>query len=71
MENRIFIFYKHSDSNGGVTEDYSIAKAVYDELIKRNVSAFFSNVTLFQNGQSAYKKAIDHALDQARLLIVV
>ncbi len=71
MDCRVFISYKHSDKTGAYTEDYEIAKEVYECLKSRNITTFFSDRTLFESGKSDYKKAIDSALDRAELMLVV
>lgn len=67
----VFISYKHIGSDGNVTEDFSIGKELYTVLTQRGFSAFFSDETLFLLGRSNYKKAIDKALDSAKILIVI
>ncbi len=67
----VFISYKHLDADGKITEDYSIAKELYITLKERGISVFFSDETLFLLGRSDYKKAIDEALETAKILIVI
>lgn len=67
----VFISYKHTDEQGQTTEDCRIADGLYEALKKKGISVFMSGQSIFQLGISDYKKAIDAALESARLLIVV
>lgn len=67
----IFISHKHMDTNGNLTEDYYIAKNLYDVLVGRGYSVFLSSSSLEELGSSRYKADIDNALDSAKLMIVV
>ena len=35
------------------------------------ISAFYSNITLLKLGESVYKRSIDHALDTAKILLLI
>lgn len=67
----VFISYKHTDAAGELTEDYHIGEKLYEALRRCGISTFFSDRTLFSLGVGDYKKAIDAALDSARVLIVI
>lgn len=67
----IFISFKNSDFSGNKTRDSSIARALYEDLASRGIVSFYSNSTLLTLGQSVYKKSIDEALDNAKILIIV
>lgn len=67
----VFISYKHKDSENNDTPDKAMAKNLYNALRSRNVSVFFSEMTLKELGTTRYKQMIDSALDQASILIVV
>lgn len=67
----IFISHKHTDGNGNLTEDYYIAKNLYDVLVKMGYSVFLSSSSLEELASSRYKADIDNALDNAKLMIVV
>lgn len=71
MEYDVFISFKNSDGNGNLTEDCAIAGELYKELEKKNIHSFYSNTRLFEFGEAAYKEAIENALDQAKVLIVI
>lgn len=70
MRSDVFISFKNSDS-GNKTIDGEIARNLYDELVSRNISTFFSNASLLSLGQGVYKKSIDEALESAKVLILV
>lgn len=67
----MFISFKNSDSGGNRTTDSLLAEALYARLKDANVQVFFSNVTLFEFGETAYKDAIEHAIEDARVMIVI
>lgn len=69
-KNTVFISYKNSD-DGNMTEDAKIADALYVNLCKLGVKTFYSNVTLIETGSSLYKEAIEHALDESVVLILI
>lgn len=67
----VFISFKNLDEQGASTPDGTLATEVYDFLASRGIKVFFSNVTLEKLGISAYKRAIDDALDGSRILVAV
>ncbi len=67
----VFISFKHLDEHGAPTPDSALARKVHDYLASKGLKVFFSIVTLEQLGVSAYKKAIDDALDGSRVLVAV
>ncbi|WP_431240970.1 DUF5919 domain-containing protein (plasmid) [Mycolicibacterium aichiense] len=66
----VFISFKHT-SGGAITLDFKLAASLHDLLASRGVSTFFSPVTLAASARSDYSRAIDEALDQARVLVAV
>ena len=66
-----FISFKFSDTNGNQTEDYIIAKELYNELTNRGYNVFFSPVNISEKGKSQYMLAIDEALDESNHMIVI
>ena len=66
----VFISYKNSD-DGKPTEDSKIADALYARLCSIGVNTFYSNITLIETGSSLYKEAIEQALDEATVLILI
>lgn len=72
MENfEVFISFKNTDKHGELTEDYAIAKKLYEGLTDRKISTFYSNISLVKLGESLYKRSIDAALDTTQILIVI
>jgi TIR domain len=69
--NDVFIAFKHLDEKGARTRDSKIASNVYEFLTAKGLKVFFSEVTLEDLGISAYKKAIDKALDSATVLVAI
>ena len=69
-KNTVFISYKNSD-DGNMTEDAKIADSLYDSLCKLGVKTFYSNVTLIETGSSLYKEAIEQALDESVILVII
>lgn len=67
----IFISFKNTDSKGDFTYDNEMAQELYDELVKRGCTVFYSRKSLSIVGASQYKFEIDQALDSAKVLIVV
>lgn len=58
-------------SNGAPTRDSQLAQLLFEHLSSRALSVFFSAVSLERLGVSAYKRAIDDALEAAKTLVVV
>jgi len=67
----IFISFKNLDKNGEPTHDSVLAREVFDRLSACNFKVFFSPVSLEKLGVSAYKAAIDAALDSSSILVAV
>lgn len=67
----IFISAKNLDDNGHPTKDREIAHSLWEFLTGQGFRVFFSNVSLEKMGIAAYSRAIDDALDRARVLVVV
>lgn len=66
-----FISFKNKDATGQRTADSRIAEALYARFKGAGINAFFSNVTLFEFGETAYKDAIEHAIIDARVMVVI
>ena len=71
MSNDVFISCKNLDEHGVQTRDAQLAAEVYDFLTGKGLSVFLSTFTLEQLGVSAYKNAIDQALDSASVLVAI
>ncbi len=67
----IFISFKNLDKNGEPTHDSVLAREVFDRLSGGDFRVFFSPISLEKLGVSAYKAAIDAALDSSSILIAV
>jgi hypothetical protein len=67
----IFISFKNLDDQGVPTRDSALAREVYDYLTERGLIVFLSSVSLERLGVAAYTRAIDSALDAARVLVAV
>lgn len=68
---RVFISFKNTDLNGKPTEDSKIAEELYDKLIEEGINTFFSNQELNKKGDLNWDGAIDKALKQADILLLV
>lgn len=66
----VFISFKDGDS-GDPGNDHLLARDLYDELNAHGVRAFFSPEAFTEHATSDYVGAIEEALDEASLLIVV
>lgn len=71
MKCDIFISYKHTDQAGNTTQDFYMAKKLFEALSERGYSVFFSSSSLESMGSSRYKADIDDALDYAKAMVVV
>lgn len=70
MASQVFISFKNSD-NGLPTADKEIGERLYRALMERGVNVFFSNKSLLDFGEAAYKDAIDVALDECKIVVVI
>lgn len=67
----VFVSFKHLGADGKPTRDSALSADIYDYLSARNLSVFLSTIELEAQGVSAFKKAIDEALDASRVLVAV
>lgn len=67
----VFISFKSKDRAGHMTRDAKIARIVYDELTKRGIKTFFSDVTLQGKMFSDYEPIIYRALMSSQYFILV
>lgn len=65
-----FISYKCTDG-GEKTKDCAVAGQLAERLRQRGFSVFFSEVFLQEQGEAEYIKAIDQALREAQVLILL
>lgn len=70
MNYQVFISFKNTE-NSEYTKDRQVSEALYKYLSERGIKTFYSNITLFDFGESAYKEVIDDALDEVSLMIVI
>lgn len=66
----IFICYKEKNPKGGRTEDSVLAEQIYDSL-KSDYRVFFSMVSLSDKLGAEYEPFIYHALQTAKVMILV
>lgn len=67
----IFLSFKHLDATGIPTRDSALAAELYRFLSSRGLRVFYSPASLEKLGESAFKRAIDNALDAAQVLVAV
>ncbi len=67
----VFICFKSTDSDGNPTEDRIIARNIYNELEKRNINTFFSEVTLKDRLGEDYEPIIYKAIYTCKIFILV
>lgn len=67
---QVFLSFKNTD-NGQKTNDCQVAEKLYAYLLGKGINVFFSNVSLLEFGESAYKDAIDDALDSVELMVAI
>lgn len=70
MSYQVFISFKNTD-NGEFTKDKKVCEDLYKYLSEKGLKVFYSNVTLLDFGESAYKEVIDDALDEVQIMVVV
>ncbi|MBR6045557.1 MAG: methyltransferase domain-containing protein [Ruminococcus sp.] len=67
----VFISYPNTDEDGHRLKEAELAEKLYNILTKKGLPVFFSDKSLFEQGIGDYKKAIDKALGEASVLIVL
>ena len=67
----VFISFKRTDEQGNDTPDFSAAKMLNHALIDAGFSVFFSEEELRAKGDSEWVKAIEDALSQAAMFVLV
>ena len=70
-EHDIFISYKNSDRNGGLTRDSQMAEELYQALKKKGFNPFFSKYSIDESTRSDYVDVIDRALESSKILVAV
>ena len=66
----VFISFKNTDKQGNPTKDAEMARDLYNALEQLDIPTFFSE-KLRKKGEANFKKAIEKALSEARLLVAV
>ena len=67
----VFLSCKNLGPDGKPTRDSVLAGDIYQYLFARNLSVFLSTFELEAQGVSAYKQAIDAALDASQVLVAI
>jgi hypothetical protein len=67
----VFISFKNLDPDGLLTRDSELAREVYQYLTRQGLRPFMSSISLEQLGVAAYQRAIDDALDDVGVVVVV
>jgi hypothetical protein len=67
----VFLSFKNSTAEGKPTPDSALAHEIYRHLTARGLTVFFSAISLESMGVTAYKQAIDDALESAQILVAV
>lgn len=70
MKYQVFISFKNTEDNQ-FTTDKDLGEALYKYLTEKGISTFYSNITLLDFGEAAYKEVIDKALDEISLMVVI
>lgn len=71
MKYDVFISFKNSGRSGKPTPDALVARKVHEALKSAGIGAFFSEESLAEKGTGQFSKAIESALDSAKVLILV
>ena len=71
MSFEVFLSFKNSGKDGKATPDAAAARSVYDALKARGMKVFFSEESLAEVGQGQFGKAIERALESAKVLILI
>ncbi|MCD7729428.1 MAG: toll/interleukin-1 receptor domain-containing protein [Clostridia bacterium] len=67
----VFICFRSADENGLPTRERTIARRIYDELTRRGIKTFFSEVTLKDRIGDDYEPIIYKALYSCKFFILV
>lgn len=70
MGYQVFLSFKNTENNE-FTADKKISEELYKYLTEKGVNTFYSNMTLLDFGEAAYKEVIDDALDEVCLMVVI
>ena len=67
----VFLCFKSTDDEGNATEDRFIARNIYNELTKRNIKTFFSEISLKDRLGQDYEPIIYKALYTCKVFILI
>ena len=67
----LFISFKNTDNNGQRTKDSIMAEELYHALKKRNINAFYSNISIPESGEYDFGDMIDMAIEQCCLSLKI
>jgi hypothetical protein len=67
----VFISFKNLGLDGRPTPDVAAARRVYEALQAQGIRVFFSEEELSKMGKGHFTKALAHALESARVLVLV
>jgi hypothetical protein len=67
----VFVSCKVTEQGRAASRDLDLATEIYHYLSARSISIFLGTIELQRRGVSAFKSAIDEALDSSRVLVVV
>jgi hypothetical protein len=71
MSYQVFISYKKSHQSKTLIPDAVVAEKLYKLLRDNNVEAFYSEKSLEECGAGQFSRAIEKALDEAKVLVLV
>lgn len=67
----VFISFKNTGSDGERTQDFFMAKDLYETLMFKGIQVFFSPESIKKNAVSNYSKYIDDAIEESDIFIAV
>ncbi|MBR5439666.1 MAG: methyltransferase domain-containing protein [Clostridia bacterium] len=70
MNYQVFISFKNTENNE-FTNDKFLSERLYKYLTEKGINTFYSNMSLLEFGEAAYKEVIDDALDEVTLMVVI
>lgn len=67
----VFLSFRSSDENGSPTRERTVARRIYDELTRRGIKTFFSEVTLKSRVGEDFEPIIYKALYSCKFFILI
>ena len=67
----VFISFKNRDKNGQETKDKLLARKLYDYLTSKNLTVFFSDITLQELGVDEWEREINKSLQCSKVFIAI